>query len=234
VEAISGMPLNEYVEKNILKPLGMNESGSHLKEGASQLVIHLRGEDGGLVAAPPIVPAAAPERYGGGHFLYSSLDDYSSFLLTILNYGTHPTSKTQILKKETVEEYLFKDQIPKICSNKGIGMVTTANPALSSEGELLPGLEKGWSCGMMLNLEDSPTGRSAGSGQWAGLGGLYYWVDPKDGKLGLIMSGILPFMDKEILQLFDEMERAVYGHESVEESGGKGGNFSVDPLPWHK
>lgn len=233
IEAISGMPLNEYVEKNILKPLGMNDSGSHVKEGASQFVIHLRGEDGGLTAAPPIACATAPERYGGGHFLYSTLDDYSAFLLTILNQGTHPTTKTQLLKADTVKEYLFNDQIPKICSNKGIGVIETASPILSSEGEFLPGLEKGWSCGFMLSLEDSPKGRSAGSGSWAGLGNLYYWLDPKGGKLGLVMSGILPFMDKEVLRLFDELERAVYGHESGSEVGAKGGNFSVVPLPWH-
>jgi methyl acetate hydrolase len=234
VEAISGMRLNEYVEKNILKPLGMNDSGSHVKEGASPLVIHLRGsEDGGLTAAPPIACATAPERFGGGHFLYSTLDDYSTFLLTILNNGTHPTSRTGILKAETVKEYLFKDQIPKICSNTGIGTVESANPVLTSEGEFLPGIQKGWSCGLLLNLEDSPKGRSAGSGSWAGLGNLYYWLDPNRGKLGLVMSGILPFMDKEILCLFDQMERAVYGHEPASASGEKGANYSVVPLPWH-
>lgn len=233
IEAVSGMPLNEYVEKNILNPLGMNDSGPHVKEGASRFVVHQKGEDGGLTAVPPIAYATAPERYGGGHFLYSTLDDYSTFLLTILNQGTHPTTKTQILKAETVEEYLFNDQIPKICSNKGIGVIESASPIFTSEGEFLPGLEKGWSCGLMVSLEDSPKGRSAGSGSWAGLGNLYYWLDPKGGKLGLVMSEILPFMDKEVLRLFDELERAVYGHDSASEAGAKGGNFSVVPLPWH-
>lgn len=222
VEAVTGMPLNEYVERNILKPLGMNDSGSHVKEGASQLVEYLRGEDGGLTAAPAIACATAPERFGGGHYLYSTLDDYSTFLLTILNNGTHPASKTEILKAETATEYLFQDQIHKICSNKGTGVIETAIPMLSSEGEFLPGVEKGWSCGMMLSLEDSPQGRSAGSGSWAGLGNLYYWLDPKKGKLGFVMSAILPFMDKEVLYLFEELERAVYGHESASGADGIG------------
>ena len=234
VEAISGMPLNAYVEKNILKPLGMNDSGAHPKEGASPMAIHFRGEDGGLAAAPAFACAAAPERYGGGHYLYSTLDDYSTFLLTILNNGTHPISKGQILKKETVKEYLFKDYIPKICSNEGIGVIKTVNPALSLEGEFLPGVQKGHSCGIMLNLEALPKGRNAGSGQWVGLGNTYYWMDPKAGKLGLVVSSILPFMDRDVLCLFDELERAVYGHESDKESREMGGNFRVNPLPWHK
>ena len=233
VEAVSGVPLNEYVEEHILKPLGMADSGSHVKEGVSPMVIHIRGEDGGLTAVPAISYPTTPERFGGGEYLYASLDDYAAFLLTILNKGTHPVSKVEILRKETVDEYLFQDQVHKICSNAGVGVFTTANPVVTSEGEFLPGLEKGWSAALMLNLEGSPKGRNAGSGQWAGLGNLYYWVDPEAGRLGLIMSGIVPFMDKEVLCLFDEFERAVYGHDSAAESGGKGGNFAVAPLPWH-
>ncbi len=225
VEAISGMPLNEYVEKNIFGPLGITNSGSHIKAGEKLLVVHHRGEDGSLTANPAIVPAESPAHYGGGHFIIATLDDYSSFLLTILNGGTHPKSGAKILKEETVKDYLFEDQIHKICSNDNIGVIKTANPILSVEGEFLPGLEKGWSCGLMLNPEGSPKGRSAGSGSWAGLGNLYYWLDPKAGKLGLVMSGILPFMDKEVLHLFDELERAVYGHESAKEIGEVGGNW---------
>ena len=228
VEAMSGMPLNEYMEKNILTPLGLKDSGSHPRAGAdARLITHIRGEDGKLTAAPPIVAAENPEKFGGGHFLYSTLDDYSTFLLTILNNGTHPKSGAQILKEETVKEYLFKDQINKICSNTGIGEIRTVNPVLSNEGEFLPGVKKGWSCGLMMNSEGSPKGRSAGSGSWAGLGNLYYWLDPVAGKLGLVMSGIFPFMDREVCHLFDELERAVYGHESAQKIEEAGSNFSL-------
>ena len=233
VAAVSGMPLDEYIDEHILKPLGMHDSSSHVKKGAAApLRLHMRGEDGGLTAAPPIELPTSPERLGGGHYMISTLDDYSTLLLAILNNGTHPVSKAQILKKETVEEYLFKDQLHHICSNSGVGVIPTANAVLSSEGEFLPGIEKGWSTGLMLNQQESPNGRNAWSAQWAGLGNLYYWMDPKGGKLGLIMSGILPFMDKEVLRLFDELERAVYGGgESATGSGEKGETFSVVPLP---
>jgi hypothetical protein len=41
-------------------------------------------------------------------------------------------------------------------------------------------------------------------------------------------------MDRDILRLFDELERAVYGHESDKESREIGGNFSVSLVPWPK
>ena len=144
VEAISGLKLNEYVQKNILDVLGMKNSGSHLKSGSyveDGLLIHHRGEDGSLTANPEMAYAENPPIYGGGHFMYSTLDDFSTFLLAILNGGTDPRSGAQILKKETVSEYLFEDKVEQICSPDGVGVVPTCAPMLSSEGEFLPGLK---------------------------------------------------------------------------------------------
>jgi methyl acetate hydrolase len=226
VEAVSGMPLNEYVKKNITDPLGMLDTDPHLKTGQSSLAMHLRGEDGSLTANPDITHPANPEVYGGGSFLYSTLNDYSTFLLTLLNRGTHPSSKVRILLPESVKEYIFADHLSRLgISAAGVGEMRTAIPPLSGEGDLLPGISKSWSCGLMLNTQDNPTGRAAGSGQWCGLGNLYYWVDPVNGKLGLVMSSIFPFMDREVLTLFDELERMVYGHDSATE--GEQRNFKL-------
>lgn len=233
VEAISGMKLNDYVQEHVLNVLGLKNTGPLKKDGSfveEGLIIHHRGEDGSLTANPEMKYAENPGIHGGGHFLYSTLDDYSTFLLALLNGGTEPRSGAQILKKETVSEYLFEDQIHKICSSDGIGLIETTAPAISVEGEFLPGLKKGWSCGLMLNPEGSSKGRSAGSGSWAGLGNLYYWLDPKEGKLGLIAAAILPFMDAEVLHLFDELERAMYGHEPSKEIGEVGGNYGLSKL----
>jgi hypothetical protein len=83
----------------------------------------------------------------------------------------------------------------------------------------------------MLNREDTSFGRKKGSGQWAGLGNLYYWVDPASEKLGFIMSSVLPFFDKEVLYLYDALEKAAYGHSDLirhdSKDGGKGCNYSV-------
>lgn len=69
VEAVYPESLNAYVEKNILKPLGMNDAGAHPKDlGASPMVVHFRGEDGSLATTPAIACATTPERYGGGHY----------------------------------------------------------------------------------------------------------------------------------------------------------------------
>ena len=62
----------------------------------------------------------------------------------------------------------------------------------------------------MMNLENVPGGRSAGSGAWAGLGNLYYWIDPKRGIAGIIGTSVLPFLDEDSLELFEKVERFAY------------------------
>lgn len=226
IESISGLKLDQYIQENILHPLHLKNTGAH-HHNAQKLDIHFRGDNGTLNANPSLDLNASPEFHGGGHYLSSTLDDFSQFLLTLLNNGQHPVSKTRILQDETVKEYLFTDQIHKICSNTGIGDVKSYIQQVSVNGELLPGLRKGWSCGLMLNPEGSLKGRSPGSGFWAGLGNLYYWIDPVEGKLGLVMSQVLPFMDPPILNLFDALERAVYGYEGSKEVGEVGSNFGA-------
>jgi methyl acetate hydrolase len=223
IEAISGAKLDQYVLENILKPLGMNNSGTEFE--GHKFDIHFRGEDGKLTANPALANAVNAEMYGGGHYLYSTLNDFSTFLLALLNNGKHPESGARILQDHTVEEYLFKDQIHKVAPADLVGKVISCIPQVSLNGEILPGIEKSWSCGLLLNSQDAPKGRSAGSGFWAGLGNLYYWIDPTAGKLGLFMTEILPFMDLEACHLFDEFERAVYGHEASKEIAEKGSNF---------
>ena len=62
----------------------------------------------------------------------------------------------------------------------------------------------------MINNEDAPTGRSAGSLAWAGLANTYYWIDPTAGVAGVFATQVLPFFDEGALGTFSAFERAVY------------------------
>jgi methyl acetate hydrolase len=86
----------------------------------------------------------------------------------------------------------------------------TVSPEASNDAEFFPRMVKKWSTGFMLNAEDAPTGRSAGSLAWAGLGNTYFWIDPKQRVTGVFLSQLLPFGDPEVLDLFGQFERGVY------------------------
>ena len=62
----------------------------------------------------------------------------------------------------------------------------------------------------MITTEDAPTGRSAGSLAWAGLGNTYYWIDPVKRVTGVLLTQILPFADDPVLELLAKFETAIY------------------------
>lgn len=227
IERISGLRLNEYIDKNIIQPLGLKNTGVGLNDAQSKVffTVHTKDAEGKLTPTP-LRMVENPEVMPGGHYLYSSTSDYANFLLTLLNNGTHPVSGVQILKPETVKDYLFTDMLPTVgCSGDGVGDIPCVIPQVSCAGSFLPGVPKGWSCGGLINKADVPNGRHKGSLAWAGLGNCYYWVDPTEGKLGFVVSAILPFFDRDVLVLADALERAVYGKPMPKEIGERGSNF---------
>ncbi|RMZ91645.1 hypothetical protein DV736_g1118, partial [Chaetothyriales sp. CBS 134916] len=174
----------DYIDAHIVKPLGLKHTTADPPEDGQPLA-----------------------HYGGGHYLTSTLDDYTQFLLAIVNYGTHPTSGIKILERATVEKYLFRDFIPEICPNtKNVGRITSAIPQFTLSGQFLPGLPLG--CGF-----------------WAGLGNLYYWVDPVAGRVGMVVTSVLSFMDSRVLEVFDTLEKTAYGGEPETDPAKRG--FSV-------
>ena len=88
--------------------------------------------------------------------------------------------------------------------------MTTQSPELSNDVALFPGMAKKWGLTWLINTDDEPGRRSAGSVAWAGLFNTYYWLDPKRQVTGVILTQILPFADPTVLQLLDDFETAVY------------------------
>ena len=115
IEKVSGLPLAEYIDKNIVQPLGLKNMGIGLSADQEKefLTVHAKDSAGNLTATP-LKMAENPEVVTGGHYLYSSTNDYAQFLLTLLNNGTHPKSNVTILRPETVKEYVFKDMLPQV------------------------------------------------------------------------------------------------------------------------
>lgn len=230
IQEVTGTRLPEYIDEKILKPLGMTATGAFLPKDKPRLVTHFRLNGKDLVANPGAVNNETPEVFGGGGYLYSTMNDFSKLLATILNKGTSAETGMTILTPDSVDKYLFTDKLDASVDKSLLGSIDTSIPLLSNKGTFFPSLStssKGWSYGLLLNHEDLPHGRKKGSGAWAGLGNLYYWIDPVSGIAGSMWSSILPFMDPDVLYLFDQVERVAYGHDVVTGGGGGGGGEEV-------
>jgi len=88
--------------------------------------------------------------------------------------------------------------------------LATVNPTMSNDAHLFPDMKTKWGLTWLINTEDAPGRRSAGSLAWAGVFNTYYWLDPKRQVAGVIMTQILPFADPTVLHLLDAFETAVY------------------------
>ena len=204
VEAVSGQRLDRYLQQNILGPLGMSDTSFKLSpsQRARLASVHQRGPDGALAPIEFEIPQE-PEFFMGGGGLYSTGPDYLKFCQVFLHEGSF--NGARILKPETVA-MMGRNQIGDI----KVGLLKTVQPEASNDAEFFPGMVKKWGLGFMINEEDAPTGRSAGSLAWAGLANTYFWIDPKRRVTGVILTQLLPFADQDVLQLFQRFESEVY------------------------
>jgi methyl acetate hydrolase len=204
VERVSGLSLDGYMRERIFTPLGMKDTAFILKPDQQARVasVHARGADGKLSPIEFAMPQA-PEFFMGGGGLYSTGRDYLTFLRMLLAGGKLNTA--QILKPETVA-MMNKNNM----GDTNVTLLKTAQPDLTNDAEFFPGMVKKWGLAYMINTQDVPGGRSAGSLAWAGLANTYFWLDPKKKVTSVILTQILPFADPKALQVLADFESAIY------------------------
>jgi methyl acetate hydrolase len=143
------------------------------------------------------------EFFSGGGGLLSTGGDYLTFLQMLLHQGRF--NGAELLRSETVTQ-MGQNQI----ANLQLGMMKTAMPELSNDVDLFPGVRCGHGLASVVNAQQGPNGRSAGTLTWAGLFNTYYWIDPQKHVTGVILTQILPFADHKAVKLYGEFERGVY------------------------
>ena len=204
VEGITGKRLGEVFQERIFAPLGMRDSAFTMTPDMQSRMarIHQRGDDGALVVTDLVLPQE-PEVHMGGHGLYSTTLDYAKFIRMWLNDGSAPDG--QVLKPETVRMAAANH-----LGDLKVKMLPGVVPSLSNDAEFFPGMPKSWALTFMVNDEEAPTGRPAGSLAWAGLANLYYWIDRQNGIGGFWATQILPFADPASVGAYLDFETAAY------------------------
>lgn len=205
VAAASGMAIDEYLATHVTGPLGMADTTFTLSDAQRPrlVAVHQRQPDGSLGAGQR--PAGnGPGFLAGGGGLVSTAGDYTSFLRMLLRGGT--LNGARILAPETVADMARNH----IGDNRVVPMVS-AMPSSSYDCDMFPGMEQKWGLGFLINTQQGPNGRSAGSLAWAGLVNTYFWIDPTAGIAGLILTQSMPFADPKALALLAALERGTYG-----------------------
>ncbi|MEZ5378534.1 MAG: serine hydrolase domain-containing protein [Acidimicrobiales bacterium] len=204
VEAASGQTLGEYFAEHVTGPLGMTSTVFEATPDIESRLaaMHLRLDDGTLNPVDRPRPQD-PEFEGGGGGLRASMEDYGRFIRMFLNDGE--LDGARILSPDTVALMVTNN-----IGDLRVSKLETVMPSLSNDAELFPGDEKTWGLAFQINEVAGFTGRPAGTVMWAGLGNSYFWIDRENGIGGAYLSQILPFVDEGSIDLFYELERAVY------------------------
>ncbi|MEO8026610.1 MAG: serine hydrolase domain-containing protein [Bryobacteraceae bacterium] len=176
VEVASGMELDKFVATRITDPLKMPDTGFYLtKAQAARLAI-----PDAMIALPPGDITARPAVLSGGGGMLSTAGDYARFCQMLLNGGE--LDGVRILAPHTVA-LMTSDQLPP-----GIERHTPVAIVLDAFG---PTAEMGTGFGLGFAVRTSagrnPVPGSVGDFSWAGIAGTFFWVDPKEKLVAVLM-----------------------------------------------
>lgn len=176
VEVISGQSLDQFFRHRILAPLGMSDTHFYLPEDRlPRLTTAYEKTGNGLGKLTALGPANPKGRfYSGGGGLASTAEDYLRFCQMMLNGGQ--LEGKRLVSRKTVE----------LMTANHIGKLPMWNDTL-----------RGYRFGLGLRVREH-TGEAAllgsnGSYGWGGAYGSFFWVDPKEQMIGILMIQLMPY-----------------------------------------
>lgn len=185
VEVISGMPFDEYLSHSIFDPLSMNDTGFHVPQEKFERFATVYG----LTPSGELSPIGLPseKRYtqrpgflSGGDGLVSTAPDYLKFCQMMLNGGV--LDDARILGRRTVDLMTINHLQPE-------SMPFQISRTMS-------GFTKGYGFGLgfavMTDLAESTAMGSEGEYNWGGAATTFFWVDPQEHLIGILMTQFMP------------------------------------------
>ncbi len=166
VERVSGQPLDRFLDERIFKPLGMKDTAFYATPDKHARLAEAFDQDPDTKRAQQMLPVRSKPKYlAGGQGLVSTAGDYLRFAQMLLNGGE--LEGKRIVSRKTVE-YMTSDHLGAV-----------RGPA--------PGY--GFGLGFAVRLADGQASipGTAGDYNWGGLGGTYFWIDPKERLIGIWM-----------------------------------------------
>ena len=206
VEAATGQRLGDVLKERILAPLRMHDTGFAMDAArtARRVALLARVADGSLAPFPVEIGGGdAAEYQSGGGGLLGTAGDYLRFARMLLNDGT--LDGVTILRPDTVAE-MARDQVAPLRA----GALRSIVPQFAIDYDAYPTMHSGFGLGFLLNPEQGPDGRGAGSLMWDGVANTYFWIDPSRDRAGVVMMQFAPFADPAALALVSAVERATY------------------------
>jgi CubicO group peptidase (beta-lactamase class C family) len=177
ISVIADMPFGLFLQERVFEPLDMGDTCFFVSEDQLDRLSALYGPGEGGKLNLLDRPATSPFLHhditpSGGGGLVSTASDYLRFAQMMLNGGE--LGGTRLLSRKTTElmtmNHLPDELIP----------VHTSHP--------WPGLGYGLGVGVLVDVAQSGTLGSEGTFFWVGAASTWFWVDPREELIGLLMT----------------------------------------------
>jgi CubicO group peptidase (beta-lactamase class C family) len=179
IEVMSGLPLDVYLTKRVLEPLGMLDTYFFLPDAKAKRLVELYSKD---KATDPLTPHAindfriypvsgAKSLFSGGSGMNTTIEDYAKLCQMILNHGEF--NGKRLLSRATIAT-MERNQI--------------------GENFVWDRLDK-FGLGLEIFGNDSHYGDTASPGamMWGGYFCSEYTIDPKEDLIMLVFTNVQPF-----------------------------------------
>ncbi|SHH58952.1 serine hydrolase domain-containing protein [Bradyrhizobium erythrophlei] len=174
IEVVSGKTLFQFEKERLLDPLGMGETEFYVSDEAKRPRIAEPMPDDRMISPTtalrdPLQPRRAEP---GGSGLVGTVGDYARFAQMLLNGGIFEGRR--YLKPETVA----------LMASDHIGPET----GIGRDYAYYPGATSGFGLGFAVRTSVPPnTSWPLGEYRWDGVGGTFFFIDPKDDMFAIFM-----------------------------------------------
>ena len=189
VEVASGMSLDQFFQKRIFGPLGMNDTGFRVEEQNLDrlMACYRRNPEDGVIslsdaAGKASAYARTPNVFSGGGGLASSIGDYLKFCLMLANGGEY--NGVRLLSPKTLE-YMTMNHLPGGKTLKDMGDKTFSESRMDGSGFGL-----GWAVTTDVVATMQPG--SVGTFSWGGMASTFFWIDPVEDLIAIQMTQLMP------------------------------------------
>ncbi len=181
VEVAGGKSFDRYLDDELFMPLGMLETGFHVKPSMEGRIVTLygRGVGGALAASPALIGPeyrAEGRMFAGGSGLLSTAADYLRFTQMLLNGGE--LDGRRVLKRETVA-LMMRNLLPP-------ELTPITPPPLGNKR----GYGQGFGGVVMLDSVAAAMPTSPGVYRWCGVAGTFFFVDRAKDLIGMVWTQV--------------------------------------------